>query len=209
MRPSTFRRLVPVAATIALGLTAVALGPNAGGDVAHAAPVQQARQAAAWTVAPARSSLQFRATATGTAFTGRITDWTAAIRFDPANLAGSSVNVDVNIASIRTGDAQRDQFLPTPDWMDAGRHPRARFTSNQIRSLGGNRYEAVGNLTIRGVSRPLTLPFTVTINGANAVAQGSIGLNRNAFGVGQGQWASEETVGRVVTVSFTINATRG
>lgn len=198
-----FRRRFLLTALIASG---VALAPMA----ASPAPAQaaQAASATAWTVDAGRSRLQFRATAAGAAFTGRIGQWTAAIRFDPRNLAGSSLNVDIDVGSIRTGDAQRDEYLPTADWLNTARHPRARFASSQIRSLGGNRYEAAGTLTIRGVSRPLTLPFTVDISGANATARGSIGLNRNAFGVGQGQWAGEDTVARVVTVSFEVHATR-
>ena len=65
-----------------------------------------------------------------------------------------------------------------------------------------------GNLTLRGVTRPLTLPFTLEIDGSVAQAKGRVELSRDAFGVGQGPWATGEWVALEVGVDIAITATR-
>ncbi|HEY2662058.1 MAG TPA: YceI family protein [Caulobacteraceae bacterium] len=76
--------------------------------------------------------------------------------------------------------------LPGKDWFDVAQYPQARFEGTAIRQKAGDAYEAAGVLTLRGVTRPVTLPFTLDINGAAAQAKGHLDLIRSAFGVGQG-----------------------
>ena len=176
----------------------------AGLALALAAPAWSA-PAQNWTVEPG-SKLGFRGAFSGEAFEGTFRAWSAKIAFDPKNLAGSKAVVSVDVASAATGDADRDSALPSPDWFDAHRFPTAVFTTRAIRDLGGGRYAADGDLTLRGVSRPLTLPFTVKIAGDKAVMSGQAALDRNAFGVGQGQWRATDTLAGPVTVLVQITA---
>ncbi|MBI5938987.1 MAG: YceI family protein [Caulobacterales bacterium] len=140
--------------------------------------------------------------------TGSFRRWDAAIRFDPANLAGSSVTATFDMTSAATGDSSRDEALPQDEWFAAGRYPKAIFTAKSFRALGGDRYQAVGTLTIRGVTKPLTLPFTLVITGGVAKMNASVGLNRLAFGVGQGEWKTTEVVPATVTVNISLTARR-
>jgi polyisoprenoid-binding protein YceI len=169
---------------------------------AHAAP------APAWTVDKAASVLRFAGTLNGQGFTGVFRAWTAEIRFDPANLAGSSVTATIDVASAVTGDADRDQALPTPTFLAAARFPRAVFTAGAFRDLGGGRYLAIGQLSLRGVAKPLTLPFTLAITGNKARMTAAIALNRVAFGVGQDEWKSTDALAATVTVSIGLSAIR-
>ena len=107
-----------------------------------------------------------------------------------------------------TGDADRDQALPTDDWFAAGKHPRATFVTRAFKDLGGGRYQAMGDLTIRGVSRPVVLPFTLVIAGDTARMNGQLALNRAAFGVGQGKWATGDMVDTQVAVTIALTAHR-
>lgn len=185
----------PLAAAIALAFT-VAAAP------ALAAP------AAAWTVDKAASKVGFASTFDGTAFTGSFRRWDAAIRFDPANLAGSSVTATFDMTSAATGEAERDKALPEADWFNAKAFPKATFTATSFKALGGGKYTAAGNLTIRGISKPLTLPFTLVITGDTAKMTSSVGINRLAFGVGQGDWKTTEVVPGTVTVNINLTARR-
>jgi polyisoprenoid-binding protein YceI len=154
------------------------------------------------------SRLGFRASFGGQAFEGSFRAWSAKIAFDAKNLAGSQAQVSVDTGSAVTGDPDRDSALPAPDWFDARRFPKAVFTTRAIRDLGGGRYAADGALTLRGVSRPVTLPFTLRISGDTAVMNGQIDIDRTAFGVGQGQWRATDTVAGPVTVLVSITARR-
>jgi polyisoprenoid-binding protein YceI len=110
------------------------------------------------------------------------------------------------MTSAATGDPGRDQALPTGDWFDAARYPRATFTTTSFKDLGGGRYQAQGVLSLRGVSRPITLPFTLSIAGDLAKMTSVFSVNRSLFGVGRGQFKSAETVPLEVTVNVALTA---
>jgi polyisoprenoid-binding protein YceI len=162
---------------------------------------------ATWVVDPG-SKLTFQGVMNGEAFTGAFRRWTAQIVFDPKALGASKAVVSVNVASASTGNADRDQALPTDDWLSASKFAQAAFVTRDFRDLGGGKYVADGDLTIRGEKRPVTLPFTLVINGDTARMNGAIVLNRTTFGVGQGQWKTGEVVDTKVTVNVDLTAHR-
>jgi polyisoprenoid-binding protein YceI len=161
-----------------------------------------------WTVDPAKSRLGFSGTQTGEPFRGSFAGYKAAIAFDPAHPEAAHIKVTVDLSSATTGDTQRDTALPGDDWFDIAHFPQATFTSDTIRKKSDGGYEAVGTLTLRGISRPLTLPFTLEINGASAHAKSHAMLVRTAFGIGQGQWATDDYVALEVGIDIDIIATR-
>ncbi len=173
--------------------------------IATAAP---ALAAEAWTVDPAASSLRFQATQDGKPFEGRFDRFTADIRFSPDDLAASAVTVTVELDSAATGSRDRDGALPGREWFHTRQHPTATFAADAFTATGPDRYRADGTLTLKGETRPLALPFTLTITGDQAEASGQVTLDRTAFGVGTGDFASGDMVGTEVTVSFTIQASR-
>ena len=179
---------------------ALALSLLAGGAGAAPAPV--------WTLDKAASQIRFSSSYDGAPFSGGFSRWDAAIRFDPANLAGSSVSASIDVASVATGDQDRDQALPTDTFLAAARFPRATFTAHAFKALGHGRYEAIGRLSLRGVSKPLTLPFTLAIKAGEARMNAAIGLDRLAFGVGQKEWRSTATVPAQVAVTIALTARR-
>jgi polyisoprenoid-binding protein YceI len=161
-------------------------------------------QAAEWKVLPG-SALTFTGDQAGQNFTGRFSRFDAKISLDPQKLADAKIVVTVNVASAATGDKQRDIALPDKDWFDSAAFPQARFESRQVtRTASG--YEAVGDLTLRGVAKEIHLPFTLAIDGRKAEAKGHADLKRDAFGVGQGQWASDQWVSFNVGVDFDLKA---
>ena len=167
-----------------------------------------AAPAATWTVDAANSKLGFRGAMNGDAFNGTFRRWSAQIAFDPKNLAGSKASVSIDVASAATGDADRDQAMPTADWFSAQTQPRASFVTTAFKDLGGGKYQAAGDLTIRGVKRPVVLPFTLAISGDTAKMNGAVVLNRTAFGIGQGQWKTGDVVATEVTVNIALTAHR-
>lgn len=165
-----------------------------------------AAQAAEWKILPG-SALTFAGEQAGEKFTGRFSRFDAKISLDPQNLSEAKIVVTVDVASAATGDKQRDTALPDKDWFDAKTFPQARFELRRVAPTAAG-YEAVGDLTLRGVTKKIHLPFTLAIDGRKAEAKGHADLRRDAFGVGQGQWASDEWVGFNVGVDFDLKAER-
>src|SRR5262249_26114280 len=115
--------------------------------------------AAEWIVNAGESRIAFSGTHTGHAFTGSFRNWTATITFDPDDLAASRAIVRVDLSSATTGDAIYDKTLPTADWLDTTRSATASFESTAFKSVAPGRYEASGELEMRGARLPVTLVF--------------------------------------------------
>ncbi len=167
-----------------------------------------AAPAPAWVVDKANSKLAFSGVVSGAPFTGLFRKWDAVIHFSPKDLAHSDVTVVVDLSSSFTGNGDRDSLLPDEDWFWTSHFPRATFVSNSFRLVGPNRYEAAGTLSIRGIAKPLTLPFTLAITGSTAKMSAQVTLNRLALGVGQGEWKATDTVAAAVGVAVNLTATR-
>jgi len=167
-----------------------------------AAPVA----AAEWSVDSVASSLGFIGSQSGKSFEGRFKNWQADIAFDPANPAAGHARVVIDMTSAVTGDRQKDISLPESDWFDAKRTPQAIFAATGFTAKGGNRFEAVGSLSIRGMTKTVTLPFSLEIVNDVARAKGRLDLVRTDFGVGQGEWADGTYVALAVAVVFDLTA---
>jgi cytochrome b561/polyisoprenoid-binding protein YceI len=161
-----------------------------------------------WAINRSQSSLGFATTWSGTKVSGQFGRWNADIIFDPEQLSSSSVAATIDVASVSASDGQVGSALPGSDWFDAAAHPKATFVAKTITKSGPNRYTANGTLTLRGVSKPLALPFTLTIKDDQATMSGSAQIDRLAHGVGQGEWAATGDVPSAVAVAIRIKATR-
>jgi cytochrome b561/polyisoprenoid-binding protein YceI len=161
----------------------------------------------AWAVQPG-SALGFTASWSGQPIEGRFTKWDADIFFSPDALDQSRLRVTIDIASASTGDAQRDASLPSSDWFDAAAHPKALFTARDFRKISGRRYEARGTLDLRGVTKPVTLRFSLGITGDIAKVKGEATIDRTRFGVGQGSWATTDQIAAPVKIDFALTAKR-
>ncbi len=168
-----------------------------------------AADAPAWTIDAEKSRLGFVATQSGAEFDGAFSDWTADIKFDPDNLAGSSISATVTLKSAKTGDKERDSALPGRDWFNVKKTPTATFAADEIIAApDGEGYVAKGALTLRGVEKPLDLAFDVDIADGRATARGEAVIARGEFGVGQGEFASGKWVGLDVKVQLNVVAAR-
>lgn len=79
------------------------------------------------------------------------------IAFDPQNPAASSVEVEIDAASIYTGILDRDNHLRSGDFFDAENHPKVTFKSSKVELRGESSGKISGDLTIRGITRPVVL----------------------------------------------------
>ncbi|OJW71534.1 MAG: hypothetical protein BGO57_16695 [Sphingomonadales bacterium 63-6] len=182
-----------MAALALLTIPAAAVGPE------MAAP--------GWIVDPAASTLGYAGVGNSESFEGSFSKWSAQINFDPAHLDQSLAKVTIDTGSASSGDPSRDDPLREGSWFNIGAFPNATFTTNGITSTGPNAYVADGTLTIKGVSKPVKLPFTLTIDGDTAKMKGEAQIDRTEWGLGEGSW-QDKSVDPNVTVKVDITATR-
>lgn len=92
---------------------------------------------------------------------GQFKKWSGKVLLDEKNLANSQVDFTIEATSIDTGDAKRDEHLRSPDFFDSAKFPQLTFKSTHI-TKAGKGYKLQGDLTIHGVTKPVTLDATVS-----------------------------------------------
>lgn len=197
--------LSPDQATVLASEAAAAGSPSRAGS-AETATADPAR----WIVRPDESSLGFSVTMMGNEAGGSFADWDADIVFSPDALEASSITVTVgtDAVSLSGGGISQSQ-IEGPDGFANSDHGLAMFKADTIReAFEGDGYLAEGTLAIRGTEAPLTLPFTVDIDGDVARAEGSVGVERLTYDIGAENDPSGGTLSLTVDVSFTIVADR-
>jgi polyisoprenoid-binding protein YceI len=163
-------------------------------------------QAAPWKVLPG-STLGFSSSYEGDGFEGRFARFTPKIDFDPAQLAKSSFDVGIDLASADTKNEERDEALRGDGFFNSKKAASAHYRATRFRALGGNRYAADGVLTLNGISRPVTLAFTWS-GGAKPVLTGSATVKRLDFAVGTGDWDDTGLIPNAVQVKTRLLLSR-
>jgi polyisoprenoid-binding protein YceI len=173
--------------------------------------------ASAWRVDPTHSSVEFavRHLMISTV-KGRFADISGTLVGDETDLGNASIDLTIPVAGIDTHEGQRDAHLRSADFFDSEHHPAITFRSTNIVRAGSNSFTVTGDLTIRGVSRPITLTVHQGGRGRDPWGGERVGystttrINRKDFGLNWNQ--ALETggvlVGDQVTVSVDLELVR-
>jgi len=145
---------------------------------------------------------------------GTFTTWTAELDLDDDDITKSSVEVSIDAASVDTQEPKRDEHLRSPDFFDVAQFPKLSFRSTRVARTGDDTLEVVGDLTIRDITRPVTLvveeggrvkdPWGGTRTGFSAKTS----LDRKEFGLGWNALleAGGVVVGDKISISIEIEA---
>jgi polyisoprenoid-binding protein YceI len=117
-------------------------------------------QADVYTIDKGHSEVSFQVRHLVTQVRGSFNDYQGTINLDPANLERSSVDFQIKADSIDTNLADRDKHLRGEDFFFAEKYPQITFKSKSIKKTGKDTYDVAGTLTMRGVSKEVTLPVT-------------------------------------------------
>lgn len=211
-RPATAARGLPVAVAAPIALGFVVLVAPLVADTATRPPVSDQAfaqvDAGGWMVDTTTSAITFTGSASGSAFEGRFQAWNAEIVFDPADLPSARIVATIDVSSATTGNSYWDSSMLSGSWLDATTHPQAVFTMTSVAAAGAGAYQAEGTLELKGVTAPVTLPFTLTIDGDAAHAEGSFALDRRAFAIGTDTTQNDSSVTPEIMVTITVDATR-
>ena len=164
---------------------------------------------ATWNIDPTHSEINFKARhLLVSTITGQFDTFSATIEADAEDFSDGRVTFEADTASVNTKNEQRDGHLKSPDFFDAANYPKMTFVSTGVRKLSEHEYKVDGNLTIRNVTRPITLD--VIYNGAVqgfggiAVAGFEIRAKINRFDFGLHWNALTEAGGVVVSNEIRI-----
>jgi polyisoprenoid-binding protein YceI len=137
-----------------------------------------------WGVNPQKSEVTFETSGSGYNAKGIFKNYKTEIEFDPDMPDEASVHVMLDMRSASTGAADTDQTLQSEEFFDPGRYPSAEFAARGAKPDGDGKYILDGRLTLKGVTKPMSLPFSIDIVEGTAAVKAETTINRFDFGVG-------------------------
>lgn len=111
------------------------------------------------------------------------------IKWDAANPAASQISVTVDAATVNTNIDARDRHLKEEEYFNVAKYPTLSFNSTAVTATS-----VTGNLTIKGVTKSITFPITVTASGKGYMFEGNFNINRRDFGVGGNSFVLSDEV---------------
>lgn len=163
-----------------------------------AAPAEAAR----WQSAEP-SSLRFEGSAQGESFVGEFKRFVARIDFDPTDLAATRFEVDIDLGSADSQNAERDELLRDEAFFAVDTQPTARFVAVGARAEGDG-FVSRGTLRLKEHDHAVDFSFRLVAEGESARLEGEALLDRTNFAVGSGEWEDPDMIAHRVTVSTTL-----
>jgi polyisoprenoid-binding protein YceI len=175
---------------------------------------RKAAVAGGWTVDPAASSVGFAIKHLRVATVhGHFEDFEGSVFFTE-DLQDGVAEGSVRVASVRTGDAKRDEILRSPEFFDAEQFPVMTFRSTALRSLSAGRFEVTGDLTLRDTTERITLvgelgrPGTAPDGHEEVAIRVEGKVDRTRFGMPFDHGASSALLGKRVKLELSLTARR-
>jgi polyisoprenoid-binding protein YceI len=143
---------------------------------------------------------------------GQFDEFSGTLQFDPDNLAVSRVRFEISTQSINTRIPNRDNHLRSEEFFAVNKYPVMTFQSIGVKQKEGNQYTLEGNLTIKGQTRKVALPFTYFGIRENPLKKGQMvagfetrfSIDRLEYQVGPGKYVEMGVIGRNVDILITL-----
>jgi polyisoprenoid-binding protein YceI len=166
-----------------------------------------AQAADTYQVDPVHSSVLFKVRHLNVADVyGRFDDLSGTVTLDPANTADDSLDLQIKTDSIDTHNDKRDQALKSPDFLNVKQFPTVTFKTTKVEKAGDDTYKVTGNLTLRGVTKPLTVEFKKTGEGKGPQGEFRAGgetqftIKRSDFGMNFMQGVAGDDVTLIISL---------
>ena len=108
------------------------------------------------------------------------------VAFDPANLNGSKIEATADATTLDTDNDLRNEHIKGESYFNVAVYPKIIMSSTAFKSKGGNNYTGTFNISIKGKTKPVEVPFSYTVTGNTAFLKGSFKIKRSDFGIGGG-----------------------
>lgn len=167
-----------------------------------------------WEIDKGHSSIYFDVRHTYATVRGLFDDFSGTLILDPDKPNAGSFELNVKVNSINTNITKRDNHLRSDDFFAAKKFPAMTFKSTGVKLVKGNQYLITGNLTIKGISKKIDVPFTYYGMKENPLKKGQMvagfeadfTINRLDYNVGTGKFADMGAIGREVRIVVSIEA---
>lgn len=153
---------------------------------------------------PSKSEIRFVSRQMNVPIEGRFSSISSEVRFDPRHPEAAQARIEIALAGIDAGSDDATTEVRRKSWLNIKLFPTATFVSTGVKPLSGNRYQARGDLSIKGITREIEVPFTVKRTGNATVFEGGFTLLRLGFNIGEGPWSDTDTVANEVEVRFRL-----
>lgn len=153
------------------------------------------------------SEFLFEASWEDTALPGRFDSFDVQIDLG-SGIGESRITVTVDLGAADMNDPDINDAIAGPDWFDVDSHPQASWASSSVTETGPGQYVASGELFLKGIRKAVEVPFTWSESDDRAEMSGQLALDRTRFGIGSGEWASDDSIGTRVSVTFTLHFVR-
>ena len=148
-----------------------------------------------------KSEIRFVSKQMGVDVEGRFRKWAADVVWQPNDVAKSKAIIDIDLASIDLASEDSENEVRGAVWFDTKKFPIAHFASTSIKDGGGGKFDVAGELSIKGVTKPIVVPVMLKKDAAGgSVAEGSFVVKRLDYKIGEGAWSDPDTVANEVTV---------
>lgn len=167
-----------------------------------------------WEIDKAHSNIYFDVRHTYATVRGQFDDFSGTLKFDPDNLALSSVKFEVKTKSINTRIPNRDNHLRSDEFFAVSKYSAMTFESTSVKQKEGNLYTMEGNLTIKGKTTKVTIPFTYYGTRENPLKKGKMvagfetrfSIDRLEYGIGPGKYFKMGVIGKNVDILISLEA---
>lgn len=131
------------------------------------------------------SSITFKIKNAGLTVDGSFTGLEAEIKFNQLKPEESTIKASVNSKSVNTGNNMRDEHIRKPEYFDVDKFPKITLQSTKIEKTGPITFKGTFNLTMKGVTKVVVIPFTFMKLPEKTEFKGSFQINRRDYGVGE------------------------
>nr|WP_193559453.1 YceI family protein [Pseudomonas nabeulensis] len=150
----------------------------------------------------AASQISFTFQQFGQRVYGTFSDFEGTLDFDTQQPEAAHALLKIQLASIDAGSEDANTQLQLPAWFDTAAFPVGVYESNGATALGDNRYKITGNLTIKGITRPVEINVLLKEQSGIGVFDGEFVLKRGDFKIGDGEWAGNSVVSDAIHIKF-------
>lgn len=169
-----------------------------------------------WDIDKGHSNVYFDVRHTYATVRGQFDDYSGSVQFDTDNMEMGNIRLEVRTKSVNTGIPNRDNHLRADEFFGVKKYPTMTFASTGVKKKEGNQYIVEGDLTIKGKTQKMAVPFTFFGSRENPLKKGQqvagfearFSINRLDYGVGSGKYVEMGTIGNQVDILVTLEVVR-
>jgi polyisoprenoid-binding protein YceI len=156
------------------------------------------------TVISDQSSIAYITKQMGVPVDGKFGKFDAQIAFDPKKPEASKISFTIDVNSATIADAETTKEVKKADWFNVAKFPTASFAATTVKALGGGKFEVAGNLTIKGIAKPIVVTVNATQKGNVTTVEGLLPIKRLDYKLGEGEWKDTSIVADEVQIKFKL-----